>query len=159
MMKIYYYQNLHLEKFLIWIMILSQVIETKVYKRRWLILIIFVLYSASNSMQWIQYSIIANIVTIYYNVSTFSVDMTSMIYMITYIPFIFPASYLLDRFVSMVVKFIIKFIWLFFIFSCLQKWFFLSVLQLIFPYPLKLINFIESIYLLLRNVTLWIDTI
>lgn len=110
MMKIYYYQNLHLEKFLIWIMILSQVIETKVYKRRWLILIIFVLYSASNSMQWIQYSIIANIVTIYYNVSTFSVDMTSMIYMITYIPFIFPASYLLDRFVSMVVKFIIKFI-------------------------------------------------
>ncbi|PBC31673.1 MFS-type transporter [Apis cerana cerana] len=54
--------------------------------------------SASNSMQWIQYSIIANIVTIYYNVSTFSVDMTSMIYMITYIPFIFPASYLLDRF-------------------------------------------------------------
>lgn len=159
MMKIYYYQNLHLEKFLIWIMILSQVIETKVYKRRWLILIIFVLYSASNSMQWIQYSIIANIVTIYYNVSTFSVDMTSMIYMITYIPFIFPASYLLDRFVSMVVKFIIKFIWLFFIFSCLQKWFFLSVLQLIFPYPLKLINFIESIYLILRNVTLWIDTI
>lgn len=159
MMKIYYYQNLHLEKFLIWIMILSQVIETKVYKRRWLILIIFVLYSASNSMQWIQYSIIANIVTIYYNVSTFSVDMTSMIYMITYIPFIFPASYLLDRFVSMVVKFIIKFIWLLFIFSCLQKWFFLSVLQLIFPYPLKLINFIESIYLLLKNVTLWIDTI
>lgn len=138
-MKIYYYQNLHLQKFLIWIMILSQVIETKVYKRRWLILIIFVLYSASNSMQWIQYSIIANIVTIYYNVSTFSVDMTSMIYMITYIPFIFPASYLLDRFVSMVVKFIIKFIWLLFIFSCLQKWFFLSVLQLIFPYPLKLI--------------------
>uniref|UniRef100_V9I7N8 MFS-type transporter n=1 Tax=Apis cerana TaxID=7461 RepID=V9I7N8_APICE len=88
----------------------NQVIETKVYKRRWLILIIFVLYSASNSMQWIQYSIIANIITIYYNVSTFSVDMTSMIYMITYIPFIFPASYLLDRFVSMVVKFIIKFI-------------------------------------------------
>lgn len=117
--------------------------ETKVYKRRWLILIIFVLYSASNSMQWIQYSIIANIITMYYNVSTFSVDMTSMIFMITYIPFIFPASFVLDKFVSMIVKFI----WLLFIFSCLQKWFFLSVLQLIFPYPLKLINFIENIYL------------
>lgn len=77
-----------------------QVIETKVYKRRWLILIIFVLYSASNALQWIQYSIIENVLTPYYNVSNFAVDMTSMIFMITYIPFIFPASYLLDRFVS-----------------------------------------------------------
>lgn len=41
---------------------------------------------------------------VYYDVSSFSVDMTSMIYMITYIPFIFPASYLLDRFVSAIAK-------------------------------------------------------
>lgn len=51
-------------------------------------------------MQWIQYSIIANIVRRYYNVTNFQVDMTSMIYMITYIPLIFPASYLLDKLVS-----------------------------------------------------------
>ncbi|XP_047356936.1 feline leukemia virus subgroup C receptor-related protein 2 isoform X1 [Vespa velutina] len=75
-----------------------QTIETKIFARRWLILMIFVIYSASNAMQWIQYSIIANIVERYYKVSSFLVDMTSMIYMITYIPFIFPASYLLDRF-------------------------------------------------------------
>ncbi|XP_020296330.1 feline leukemia virus subgroup C receptor-related protein 2 [Pseudomyrmex gracilis] len=75
----------------------TQGLQTKVYKRRWLILAIFVLYSASNSMQWIQYSIIANIVKRYYNVTNFQVDMTSMIYMITYIPLIFPASYLLDK--------------------------------------------------------------
>ncbi|KAL6256394.1 hypothetical protein P5V15_012507 [Pogonomyrmex californicus] len=72
--------------------------QTKIYKRRWLILILFVLYSASNSMQWIQYSIISSIVTTYYNVSDYAVDMTSMIYMITYIPLILPASYLLDKF-------------------------------------------------------------
>ncbi|XP_017790726.1 PREDICTED: uncharacterized MFS-type transporter C09D4.1-like isoform X2 [Habropoda laboriosa] len=78
--------------------VLSEVTETKVYKRRWLILMIFVLYSASNAMQWIQYSIIANIVMFYYQVSDMMVDMTSLIYMITYIPLIFPASYLLDRF-------------------------------------------------------------
>ncbi|KAG7203314.1 hypothetical protein KM043_010403 [Ampulex compressa] len=76
----------------------TQVAETKIYKKRWLILMIFVLYSAGNSVQWIQYSIISNIVVRYYNVSSFFVDMTSMIYMITYIPFIFPASYLLDKF-------------------------------------------------------------
>ncbi|XP_011697117.1 PREDICTED: uncharacterized MFS-type transporter C09D4.1 isoform X2 [Wasmannia auropunctata] len=72
--------------------------EIKVYKKRWLILILFVVYSASNSMQWIEYSIITNIVTKYYGVSDYTVDMTSMIYMITYIPLIFPASYLLDAF-------------------------------------------------------------
>jgi len=59
-----------------------------------------VVYSASNSMQWIQYSIISNIITKYYDVSDYAVDMTSMIYMITYIPLIFPASYLLNKFVS-----------------------------------------------------------
>ncbi|XP_014599673.1 PREDICTED: feline leukemia virus subgroup C receptor-related protein 1 isoform X3 [Polistes canadensis] len=53
---------------------------------------------ASNGMQWIQYSIIANIVERYYKVTSVLVDLTSMIYMITYIPFIFPASYLLDKF-------------------------------------------------------------
>lgn len=76
----------------------AQGLEIKIYKKRWLMLILFVLYSASNAMQWIQYSIIANIVTRYYNVSSFLIDMTSMIFMITYIPLIFPASYLLDKF-------------------------------------------------------------
>lgn len=36
--------------------------EYRVYGRRWIILAIFTLYSASNALQWIQYSIIANIV-------------------------------------------------------------------------------------------------
>ncbi|XP_025264541.1 feline leukemia virus subgroup C receptor-related protein 2-like isoform X2 [Camponotus floridanus] len=73
-------------------------LEIKIYKKRWLMLVLFVLYSASNSMHWVQYSIIANIVMRYYNVSSFLIDMTSMTYMITYIPLIFPASYLLDKF-------------------------------------------------------------
>ncbi|XP_012267338.2 uncharacterized MFS-type transporter C09D4.1 isoform X2 [Athalia rosae] len=75
----------------------TQVVETKVFKRRWAILAIFVFYSASNAMQWIQYSIIANLVMKYYGINSFAVDWTSMIYMVLYIPFIFPASYLLDK--------------------------------------------------------------
>lgn len=59
-------------------------------------------------MQWIQYSIITDIVMKYYKVDAFLVDMTSMIYMITYIPFIFPASYILDKYVS-IFKCIIHF--------------------------------------------------
>lgn len=69
----------------------------KVYKVRWLVLSIFVLYSASNAMQWIQYSIIADVIVKYYGVTYTEVDWTSMIYMILYIPFIFPGSYLLDK--------------------------------------------------------------
>lgn len=103
-----------------------QDIETTVYKRRWVILMIFVLYSASNAMQWIQYSIIANIIMVYYDVSSFSVDMTSMIYMITYIPFIFPASYLLDRFVSATTKVVFDQLRPFYLKNRLEKLIFLN---------------------------------
>uniref|UniRef100_A0AAG5DGP2 Choline/ethanolamine transporter FLVCR1 n=1 Tax=Anopheles atroparvus TaxID=41427 RepID=A0AAG5DGP2_ANOAO len=71
--------------------------EFRMYKRRWLVLAIFVMYSASNSLQWIQYSIIANIVQRYYNITSTWVDWTSMIFMILYIPLIFPASWILDK--------------------------------------------------------------
>ncbi|XP_031342708.1 uncharacterized MFS-type transporter C09D4.1 isoform X2 [Photinus pyralis] len=76
---------------------LPQVEVCKVYKIRWLILAIFVLYSASNAMQWVQYSIIADVIVKYYGVSYTFVDWTSMIYMVLYIPFIFPGSYMLDK--------------------------------------------------------------
>jgi hypothetical protein len=69
------------------------------YRRRWLILLIFVLYSMSNAMQWIQFSIISNIVTWFYSVDSYAVSWTSMIYMITYVPLIFPASWFLDKMV------------------------------------------------------------
>ncbi|XP_055603517.1 feline leukemia virus subgroup C receptor-related protein 2 [Uranotaenia lowii] len=71
--------------------------EFRVYKRRWLVLAIFVMYSASNALQWIQYSIIANIVQKYYDITSTWVDWTSMIFMILYIPLIFPASWILDK--------------------------------------------------------------
>uniref|UniRef100_A0A1B0DDT6 Major facilitator superfamily (MFS) profile domain-containing protein n=1 Tax=Phlebotomus papatasi TaxID=29031 RepID=A0A1B0DDT6_PHLPP len=71
--------------------------EFRVYKRRWIVLAIFCLYSASNALQWIQYSIIANIVQRYYGITSTWVDWTSMIYMVLYIPLITPASWILDK--------------------------------------------------------------
>ncbi|XP_052748835.1 uncharacterized MFS-type transporter C09D4.1 [Galleria mellonella] len=75
----------------------KQPTEYTVYPVRWVVLFIFVLYSASNSLQWIQYSIIQDAVVKYYGVSSIVVYWTSMVYMITYIPLIFPASWLLDK--------------------------------------------------------------
>ena len=68
-----------------------------VYSLRWLMLTMFVLYSASNAFQWTQLVIITSILEKYYGVSTLAVYWTSMIYMVLYIPLIFPASWLLDK--------------------------------------------------------------
>lgn len=70
---------------------------TRLYRRRWLIVLLFSSYSLCNSYQWIQYGIINNIFLRFYNVSAFAIDWLSMVYMLTYIPFVFPVTWLLDR--------------------------------------------------------------
>ncbi|XP_037541072.1 feline leukemia virus subgroup C receptor-related protein 2 [Nematolebias whitei] len=70
---------------------------TRLYRRRWLIVLLFSSYSLCNSYQWIQYGIIGNIFMGFYKVDAFTIDWMSMIYMLTYIPFIFPVTWLLDR--------------------------------------------------------------
>lgn len=70
---------------------------TRLYKRRWLIVLLFSSYSLCNAYQWIQYGIISNIFMQFYSVSAFAIDWMSMVYMLTYIPFVFPVTWLLDR--------------------------------------------------------------
>ncbi|XP_051502207.1 feline leukemia virus subgroup C receptor-related protein 2-like isoform X2 [Myxocyprinus asiaticus] len=72
-------------------------VPTRLYRRRWLIVFLFSSYSLCNAFQWIQYGIINNIFMKFYNVTSFAIDWLSMIYMLTYIPFIFPVTWLLDR--------------------------------------------------------------
>ncbi|XP_047466231.1 feline leukemia virus subgroup C receptor-related protein 2 isoform X3 [Mugil cephalus] len=69
----------------------------RVTKKRWVIVFLFCSYSLSNAYQWIQYGIISNIIMKFYNVDAFVVDWLSMIYMLTYIPFVFPVTWLLDK--------------------------------------------------------------
>ncbi|CAD5208808.1 unnamed protein product [Bursaphelenchus xylophilus] len=72
--------------------------ETKLYKRRYLMLGMFVLLSASNALQWIEYAIIAHIFTDFYGVSYDAINWTSMIYMLMYMLLVFPGSWFLDKF-------------------------------------------------------------
>lgn len=67
--------------------------EIHQYKKRYYILLLFVLLSASNSMQWIEYSVISHIIVQFYSVSYVAVNWTSMIYMLTYIIFVLPARF------------------------------------------------------------------
>lgn len=69
----------------------------RLYRRRWLIVLLFSSYSLCNAYQWIQYGIISNIFMQFYSVTAFEVDWMSMVYMLTYIPFVFPVTWLLDR--------------------------------------------------------------
>ncbi|KAK7906888.1 hypothetical protein WMY93_015500 [Mugilogobius chulae] len=62
-----------------------------------MIVFLFSSYSLCNSFQWIQYGIINNIFMHFYGVDAFTIDWMSMIYMLTYIPFIFPVTWLLDK--------------------------------------------------------------
>uniref|UniRef100_A0A8C4PYT3 Feline leukemia virus subgroup C cellular receptor 1 n=1 Tax=Eptatretus burgeri TaxID=7764 RepID=A0A8C4PYT3_EPTBU len=69
---------------------------TRLYPLRWVIVALFSCYSLSNAFQWIEYGIINNIFSRYYNVSSTDVDWLSISYMVVYIPLIFPATWLLD---------------------------------------------------------------
>uniref|UniRef100_H2YHH1 Choline/ethanolamine transporter FLVCR1 n=1 Tax=Ciona savignyi TaxID=51511 RepID=H2YHH1_CIOSA len=71
---------------------------TKLYKRRFLILGIFCIYSMSSAFQWIEYAIITDIILKYYKgTSSLAVVWTSMIYMLSYIPLMFVATWMLDN--------------------------------------------------------------
>lgn len=71
--------------------------ETRLFLRRFAVLAVFSLYSLVNAFQWIQYSIIANVFTQFYDVTNVMVDWLSIVYMLAYVPLIFPATWLLDR--------------------------------------------------------------
>lgn len=75
----------------------DRALQTRLYRRRWVIVFLFSCYSLCNAYQWIQYGIITNIFMKFYSVEGIAVDWLSMIYMLAYIPFIFPATWILDK--------------------------------------------------------------
>ncbi|XP_025261827.1 feline leukemia virus subgroup C receptor-related protein 2-like [Camponotus floridanus] len=72
-------------------------LKLKRYKKRWIILIIYMIYNGAGAYQWIEYSIITNVVTRYYGVSSLMVDWTSMIFMLLYVIFVIPVQYISDK--------------------------------------------------------------
>ncbi|XP_074030363.1 choline/ethanolamine transporter flvcr2b isoform X2 [Leptinotarsa decemlineata] len=78
----------------------------RAYRKRWIILIIYISCICISTFQWIEYSIITNIVMKYYHVSATMVDWTSISFMIIWPIFIFPASYIIDKMGLRVAAFI-----------------------------------------------------
>ncbi|XP_060524322.1 heme transporter FLVCR2-like isoform X2 [Cylas formicarius] len=71
--------------------------EVKALKRRWYILAVYVYYATFSCFQWVEYSIITNVVMRYYNVSASTVDWTAVMFMIVWPIFVFPSSFLIDK--------------------------------------------------------------
>ena len=71
--------------------------EIVLYSGRWIYLLLFVFASATNGFNWVELTIITDIVEEYYNVSTLAVTWTSMLYFVPYIPLIFPATWYLQN--------------------------------------------------------------
>ena len=79
--------------------------EIKLSFKRWLVLGSFCFISGLNAFHWIVYSIIQDVIIVFYNQSLpldpaaqyDSVNWFSMVYMLVYIPLVFPTMFLLDR--------------------------------------------------------------
>ncbi|XP_065215553.1 uncharacterized MFS-type transporter C09D4.1-like isoform X2 [Planococcus citri] len=70
----------------------------KLSKRRWLIMILFMIYAINGAIQWVQFSIISDLVVKYYNdTSATQVEWTTTCFMLAYVIFIVPSLYLLDK--------------------------------------------------------------
>ncbi|XP_008197858.2 heme transporter FLVCR2 [Tribolium castaneum] len=70
----------------------------RVYKYRWITLLIFCFYSSINFVQFLQYSIISNITVKYYNVEEILVDLTGLFFMISFIIFCLPVNHLIEKY-------------------------------------------------------------
>lgn len=73
--------------------------------KRWIVLAVFSLITLLSAFNWIEYNIVQDAIIFYYNQSLpddeaqkiDAVNWFSMVYMLCYIPLIFPTMFLLDR--------------------------------------------------------------
>ncbi|KAF5296867.1 hypothetical protein FQA39_LY12385 [Lamprigera yunnana] len=70
----------------------------KLYKERWVMLFLLFITSCVSLIQWIQYSIISDVVVKYYNVSYEAANWTTTIYLLLYIPFVFLGNYVIEKY-------------------------------------------------------------
>lgn len=70
----------------------------KVYKYRWVILLVYALINVVIQMQWLTFASTADIAQSVYKVSPLKIDFLSMIYMIVYIIACIPESYIIDTY-------------------------------------------------------------
>jgi cyanate permease len=72
--------------------------EIKVYRYRWIMLVIYMLIIAINQMMWITFAPITSEAALFYHVSDLKIGMLSMCFMIVFILVSIPASWVIDTY-------------------------------------------------------------
>jgi cyanate permease len=72
--------------------------KIKVYKYRWVVLSVFMLIVAANQLLWITFAPITNDVAKLLNVSELQIGLLSMSFMVVFIVFSIPASWIIDKY-------------------------------------------------------------
>ncbi len=72
--------------------------EYKLYGYRWVVLAVFMFINLTIQMLWISYAPITGVAAEYYGVTDLQIGMLSMVFMIAFIPFSIPASWVIDTY-------------------------------------------------------------
>lgn len=72
--------------------------KIKVYKYRWVVLSVFMLIVAANQLLWITFAPITKDVAALLNVSELEIGLLSMCFMVVFIVFSIPASWIIDKY-------------------------------------------------------------
>ncbi|KAK3921006.1 putative MFS-type transporter [Frankliniella fusca] len=72
--------------------------EIRVYRKRWVILALFLLELLFNAVPWMQYTVLADVVTTYYGVTNSDVEWTALVYNLTAMVLVIPAAFVLDKY-------------------------------------------------------------
>lgn len=72
--------------------------DFKVYKYRWVVLGVYILISIVIEIQWLTFAPVASAARAYYQATSLQIDLLSMLYMIIFIVFCIPASYVIDTY-------------------------------------------------------------
>jgi len=70
----------------------------KLYPYRWVVLAVFMFINLMMQMLWITYAPITSIAAEYYSVKDLQIGFLSMVFMIAFIPFSIPASWMIDKY-------------------------------------------------------------
>ncbi|GFY73158.1 feline leukemia virus subgroup C receptor-related protein 1 [Trichonephila inaurata madagascariensis] len=71
--------------------------EVRLFKRRFLMLFLFAMCSMMNGFPQFQYTVVADIVSCYYRTSLNDINWTCVVYMVVFLPLVFPVMYLMDK--------------------------------------------------------------
>jgi cyanate permease len=70
--------------------------DIKVYRYRWVVLLVYFFINALMQIQWIAFAPVTSEAVAFYQVSALQIDLVSLIFMIVYLFISFPASYIID---------------------------------------------------------------